>query len=201
MHPCGFLQAEQKDLLYSAYFVACGLCALAVIPLYGTFITSLFKVCSNQVGTVYSPTNMKRVQAKKLVFGYWERQIRNQRFLLKLLQHFFFTCLTAVLRQLSPFFHFACHIWPKPRTGSYLLFLEALPDFIVVFLCFKSGINKGWKLWSIAKLIKALVPVPFYERKVVSGAIPGSLALMVQGGCNALPAGAALSMVSAVILH
>lgn len=152
MHPCGFLQAEQKDLLYSAYFVACGLCALAVIPLYGTFITSLFKVCSNQVGTVYSPTNMKRVQAKKLVFGYWERQIRNQRFLLKLLQHFFFTCLTAVLRQLSPFFHFACHIWPKPRTGSYLLLLEALPDFTVVFLCFKSDINKGWKLWSIAKL-------------------------------------------------
>lgn len=59
MHPCGFLQAEQKDLLYSAYFVACGLCALAVIPLYGTLVTALFKVWSNQTETEYSPTSMK----------------------------------------------------------------------------------------------------------------------------------------------
>lgn len=64
MHPCGFLQAEQKDLLYSAYFVTCRLYALAVIPLYGTFITILFKVLSNQVGTVYSPIDMKRTQTK-----------------------------------------------------------------------------------------------------------------------------------------
>lgn len=67
MHPWGFIQAEQRDLLYSAYFVTCGLCALAVILLYGTFITVLFKFLSNQVGTACSPTEEKKkhTQEKK----------------------------------------------------------------------------------------------------------------------------------------
>lgn len=132
MHPCGFLQAEQKNLLYSAYFVTHRLYALAVIPLYGTFITVLFKVWSNQVGTMYSSADKKRVQTKKdlSVWLLWG-QVINQRFLFIYSSSTCFFLLVCLPVQLlvSPLLHIASDFSHKRRNN--LLLLKVLPDLTV----------------------------------------------------------------------